>query len=34
MTYHEKNLAVGLLALAVGLAYALCIPYEVSDYTT
>lgn len=33
MTYHEKNLAVGLLALAVGLAYALCIPYEVSDYS-
>ncbi len=33
MTNHTKNLLVGVLALLLGLAYALCIPHQVSDYS-
>lgn len=33
MNTPAKNALVGVLALVIGLAYALCIPYEVSDYS-
>ena len=33
MTKHTKNLLVGVLALLMGLAYAFCIPHQVSDYS-